>query len=223
MSAKKTLTQRIGISIVDDHPIIREGIRRLVEQEPDMWICQSCGSAAELDLASGNKPDLLIVDISMPGRSGLEIIKDVAAGYPGIRKLVVSVHDESTYIERSLQAGADGYVCKQEAPDVIIVAIRAVMSGQSYISPSLLSTALRLIGGKPRREHDERVSALSDRELEVLEQIGRGLSTSEIAGNLNLSVNTIATHRRHIIEKLNIPGQRLVKFAVEWISGMGHG
>jgi len=222
---KQTDCHRPGatcILLVDDHPIVRRGLRELIEQEPDLDVCGEAEEVAEaLRLVGELKPDVVIVDITLKGRSGLEFIKDMRARKRSLPILVLSVHDEATYAERALKAGAQGYVMKREAPDLIIDAIRTVLSGELYVCEKMATKLLsRIVGRPPKRERDDAVAALSDRELEVLELLGRGHSTRRVAEELHLSVSTIETYRANIKHKLGLESaSELVRFATEW--GLG--
>jgi DNA-binding NarL/FixJ family response regulator len=210
------------VLIVDDHPVVREGLALLISTQPDLEVCgeaDDVGSACRL-LDEG-RPDVVVVDISLPGGGGLELIKRIRAQRPSIRMLVSSIHEEGAYAERALRAGALGYVNKREATRTLLDAIRRVRDGHIYLSQRmtdrLLSRAVArgepAIAGSP-------VDSLSDRELDVFESIGRGESTSEIAARLHLSSKTVETYRERIRKKLGLgPGGELTRRAMEWVLG----
>lgn len=207
------------ILIVDDHPIFRQGIAQLLSREPDLEVCAEAGTANNaLATIERNPPDLAIVDINLKGANGLELIKSIKAQSPKLPVLVVSMHEESLYAERALRAGAMGYVMKEVAADQVMTAIRKVLRGELYVSPTVSSQMIRRLvegpesGGSP-------VDSLSDRELEVLQLIGQGNGTRQIAELLHLSVKTIETHRAHIKEKLNLKtATEIVCFASDWVN-----
>jgi DNA-binding NarL/FixJ family response regulator len=208
------------IFIVDDHPIVRHGMKVLIDQEPDLATCGEAedGRKALADIRS-IRPDLLIIDISLAGMDGLELVKHVHSFEPTIPVLIVSMHDETLYAERALRAGARGYVMKQEPTERILLAIRRVLAGETYVSDKMASIMLNefLGGASAVRSPLER---LSDRELEVFRLIGKGLGTRQIAEKLHLSIKTIESYRAHIKEKLRLKdGAQLVQQAVHWLHG----
>lgn len=205
------------VLIVDDHPLVREGLAMRVAAQPDMEVCgEASGEDEALALLDDIEPDLLIVDLTLRSGSGLSLIKAVSRRDGRIRTLVVSAHDESLYAERALRAGALGYVSKQEAQDTVIDAIRRVLRGERYLSDEMTQ---RLIGQATGRGSVRNgVDGLSDRELEVFELIGHGTSTRGIAEQLGLSIHTIETHRENIRAKLGLGcGSELVQHAVQWV------
>jgi DNA-binding NarL/FixJ family response regulator len=197
--------KRYRIMLVDDHPVMREGLAQLINQEPDLAICGQYEDAARAFAAIPTlSPDLAIIDLSLKGSSGLELVKNSRASYPKLRILVLSMHDESLYAERVLRAGAAGYIMKQEATEKVLGAIRQVLGGGVYVSEKMGSKLMReLVGGKAR-QGGSTLELLSDRELEVFGLIGQGKGTRQIAEHLHLSVKTIESHRAHIKEKLNL-------------------
>jgi DNA-binding NarL/FixJ family response regulator len=207
------------VLVVDDHPIFRHGVSQLIGTMPEVHVCGEADSAAvALEMMRRLKPDLALVDVSMPGTNGIELIKLMLAERPRLTVLVVSMHEESLYALRALRAGALGYVMKHQALDNIIGAMRKVMGGGIYVSPEFSE---RLVF-KAVQAHDTDfglpVDKLSDRELEVLQYMGRGKSTREIAQKLHLSIKTIETHRTHIKEKLGFrTAEEMLKFAGEWV------
>jgi DNA-binding NarL/FixJ family response regulator len=193
------------IMLVDDHPVMREGLAQLINHEPDLTVCGQYEDAARAFAAiPAARPDLAIIDLSLKGSSGLELVKNSRASYPKLLILVLSMYDESLYAERVLRAGAAGYIMKQEASEKILGAIRQVLRGGIYLSEKMSSQLMhQLIGGKPP-EAGSVLERLSDRELEVFGLIGQGKGTRQIAEHLHLSVKTIESHRAHIKEKLNL-------------------
>jgi DNA-binding NarL/FixJ family response regulator len=211
----------IKIIIVDDHPLVRQGMKKVIEKENDLSVIHEAGSAEEAIRHIGrDEPDLAIVDISLESEaSGLDLIKALRDRFPRIKALVLSMHDENIYAERALRAGARGYVAKKEAPSVIIEAIRTIIKGGLYLSSRISMNLIdKIFQGKGQTP--ESVSGvLSDRELEIFQMIGSGTSTGDIARRLNISVNTIDSHRKKIKEKLGIQkGPELVKAAVQWVA-----
>lgn len=203
---KNGLSQAVSrIVIVDDHPILRQGLAQLIDQEKDLSICGQFEEASTaFDSISSLKPDLALVDISLKGSSGVELLKNIKAHYPKMMVLVLSMHDESLYAERVLRAGASGYIMKQEASEKVLEAIRKVLAGEIYLSEKMSAKLMhQLIGGRPNAT-GSLMERLSDRELEVFGLIGQGRGTREIAEQLHLSVKTIESHRAHIKEKLNL-------------------
>lgn len=206
------------ILIVDDHPMMREGLTMRIDREPDLVVSGEAGSAAEaLEMLEQVKPHLVIVDITLPDRSGLELIKDILAMRPRVAILALSMHEESVYAERVLRAGARGYVMKQEGGRVIMEAIRTVLAGRVHASQALSARILDIFSGRRGTSDDSPVSALSDREFEVFQMIGQGMSTRDIAAKLRLSAKTIEAHRIHIKEKLRLrTASELVSFSARW-------
>ena len=193
------------IVIVDDHPILREGLAQLINQQNDLSICGQFEEAgAAFDSLGSLNPDLVLVDISLKGSSGVELLKNIKSHYPKMLVLVLSMHDESLYAERVLRAGAAGYIMKQEASEKVLEAIRKVLRGEIYLSEKMSAKLMhQLIGGRANAT-GSLMERLSDRELEVFGLIGQGRGTREIAEQLHLSVKTIESHRAHIKEKLNL-------------------
>ncbi len=206
------------VLIVDDHPIIRQGLSELINSEPDLIVCGHAEDAPEaLEQIKESAPDMVIVDISLKETSGMELTKDIKAQYPNLPVLALSMHDEALYAERMLRAGAKGYIMKAEATENVITAIRKILSGQIYVSDKMAAKMVRkLVGGSP----DVGASAierLSDRELEVFRMIGQGFGTRQIAERLHLSIKTIETYREHIKEKLNLAdASELLQYAIQW-------
>jgi DNA-binding NarL/FixJ family response regulator len=211
--------RRKRILLVEDHPLMRAGLSQLINRQADMIVCGEAGDpvAAGLEL-SRTTPDLIITDITMPGRSGFEFIKDLIAENPGRVILVVSMHDEVIYAERVLRAGARGYVMKEAGGDNLLAAIRQVLAGQVYLSPRMCAAVLENVSARRPRGSSSPIEKLSDREFEVLQLVGLGKSTREIAGQLHLSTKTVDVHRGHIKEKLQLKDTtELVRYAVRWV------
>jgi DNA-binding NarL/FixJ family response regulator len=208
------------IVLIDDHPLLRKGLTRTIEKEADLSVVGQMDSAEEaLGAIEDLTPDLAIVDISLPGMSGMELIKHLQSRTPDVRILVVSRHDESLYAERCIRAGARGYVMKQEAGDAIVNAIRTVLNGRIFVSEEINERLLQSMaeGGRDRIMQSP-LEVLSDRELEVFELTGRGDSTREIAERLHLSVKTVESYRARIKNKLNLDSaNELMKHAVQWV------
>ncbi len=206
--------------IVDDHPVFRHGIASLINAEADLHVCgEAATSPLALDAMRRLKPDVALLDISLPGTNGVELIKLMKAEQPKLPLLVLSMHDESLYALRSLRAGALGYVMKAEALNHVLAALRKVLKGEVYVSEKfserLIFKAIQSIDGGLGSPVDK----LSDRELEVLELLGRGFGTREIANELHLSVKTIETHRAHIKEKLGFKDAgEMVRFSIDWVA-----
>lgn len=203
--------------LVDDHPIMRHGLAQLIRAEAGLQVCGEAGSAREgLEAVGRLGPDLVVIDLTLPDKSGLELLKDIQACHPGTLCLVLSMHDEGMYGERALRAGARGYIMKEAAADHLITAVRKVLAGGIYVSDSMASRMLEQVTGQ--RLRTAALDSLTDRELEVLEMIGQGVATKIIAEKLCISARTVEAHRAHIKEKLGITdGAALVRYAVQWI------
>jgi DNA-binding NarL/FixJ family response regulator len=199
--------------------MMREGLAQLINSEPDLTVCGQAGTGVEgLDLVAKLKPDLLLADISLPDRSGIEVIKDSLALHPEVPVLVISMHDETLYAERILRAGARGYIMKQEGGQKLMAAIRQVLNGRIYVSEKMSATILESFSGQAQPAAGKPMQKLSDREFEVLQLIGQGKGTSEIAKQLNLSGKTVEAHRANIKRKLELKtGPELVRYAVRWV------
>ena len=224
MAPIKEESKKSNVYLVDDHPIVRQGLIKLIEHEDGLEVCGEAGSAGEA-LAEIQKvgPDVILVDISLEDSNGLELIKTIDDLGLRIPTLVLSMHDESLYAEHALKAGASGYVMKQAAATTLIQAIEKVLDGEIYVSKTMSSQMLKMAfrgnGERPRSGAE----ALSLRELEVFDLIGRGNSTREIAEQLSLSVKTIETYRAHIKDKLHLrSGTELMQRAVHWVENESH-
>jgi DNA-binding NarL/FixJ family response regulator len=207
------------ILIVDDHPMMREGLAALITAQPDLAVCAQATDAREaLRAVEAHWPDLVLLDISLPGKSGLEVIKDILALQSGLAILVLSMHDEALYAERVLRAGARGYVMKQEGGKRIMEGIRAVLAGRVFVSEKMSARIMDAFTGRRAGDAGSSVESLSDREFEVFQLIGRGRSTKEIAAQLHLSVKTVEVHRVNIKAKLKLAtSPELVHYAVRWM------
>ncbi len=209
------------VYIVDDHPVVRQGLAQLIEQEPDLKVC---GEAADVREAraflSRLTPDIVILDLSLRDSDGLELIKDIRNKYAGLPVLVLSMHDENIYAERLLSSGASGYIMKQAAGDQLIAALRRVLAGGIYVSEQVGANMIERFAVSGRKHSMDPIERLSNREVQVLNLIGRGKTTREIAQDLNLSIKTIESHRQRIKKKLSLEtSPRLVQFAVNWYAG----
>lgn len=206
------------VFVVDDHPIVRQGLALLINQEPDLVVCGEAEEPASVPAALARlQPDIVVLDISLPGRDGLELLKGIRTTDPDLPVLVLSMHDESVYAERALRAGANGYMMKQEATDKMLVVLRRLLRGEPYVSDRVTSRLLQQIVTGPAKAKQASIASLSDRELEVFHLIGAGYGTREIAEELHLSVKTVESYQAHIKEKLALRSARaLVQRAIEW-------
>jgi len=207
------------IVIVDDHPLFRKGLEELIHSDGSFAVCGEAGNASEgIDVIRQLGPDLAIVDLSLPGANGIELIKNIRAEFPKLPILVLSMHDESLYALRALRAGAEGYVMKHEAMANVIHAIHEVFNGRPYLSPAMAAQVITKFSHRNADGAADPVERLSDRELEILELIGKGNEVRQIAKLLHLSPKTVETHRAHIKEKLGLKNAREVaRFALQWI------
>ena len=208
--------QTRNVLIVDDHPIVRQGLSQLINAEGDLEVCGDAASVEEArDLLESSEPDVVILDLSLPDSDGLELLKQIRRETRHLPVLVLSMHDESMYAERLLSAGANGYIMKQAAADQLLTALRRVLAGGVYVSEGLGAIMIERISGDGRRANANPIERLSNRELQVLNLIGQGRTTREVAETLNLSVKTVESHRQRIKKKLNLQtSAQLVKFAV---------
>jgi len=206
------------ILIVDDHPIVRRGLRELVADEPDLEVCGEAEDVAgALRQVEALSPDVVVIDLSLKGGHGLELIQEIKARRRPVKMLVSTMHDESLFAERVLRAGAMGYISKQESPDKIIGALRQVLRGEIYLSPRMANRFLHRLASGQSFETSP-IDSLSDRELQVFEMIGQGLATKQIARKLDLSPKTIEAHREKIKAKLNLKsGAELSRHATQWV------
>jgi DNA-binding NarL/FixJ family response regulator len=222
MAGKNKLTAKL-LLIVDDHPMMRNGLTQLIDNEPDLRVAAGADNARQaMEAVVKLKLDLILLDISLPDKNGLELIKDIRTLKPDLAILVVSMHDESIYAERVLRAGARGYIMKQEGGKKFIQAIRRVLDGGIFVSEKMASRILELFSGHRPEDSAAPVTRLSDREFEVFQLIARGVDTRAIARQLHVSVKTVEAHRVHIKEKLHLKtAMDLVRYAVRWIETEG--
>ncbi len=206
------------ILIVDDHQIVRTGLKRLIDGEPGLVVCCEAGNAQEaLEHLENNKPDLMILDISLNGIDGIELTKSVSKRFPEVLILIFSMHDESLFAERCLHAGAHGYIMKQNETDKLIEAIHKILAGNIYLSEECQSLLLKKITRGERSREYSIVEELSDREWIVFELIGKGYGTKQIAERLSLGIKTIETHKEKIKKKLNLKNAaELAQKAAYW-------
>jgi len=214
----KTKTEKKKIIIVDDHPVVRQGLSELINREDDLCVCgEAEDTPSALRTIRQNQPDLAIVDLSLKDSDGLELIKDIKAQFPKIVVLVLSMHDEVLYSERALRAGARGYMTKHQATENVIGAVRKILTGGLYISDQMTSRMVHKMLGSKVQADELPTDRLSDRELQVFTLIGQGFGTREIADKLYLSIKTIETYRSHIKEKLNFDNSgALLRYAIQW-------
>jgi DNA-binding NarL/FixJ family response regulator len=203
--------------LVDDHPIVRQGLALLINREPDLVVCgEADGAPSTLQALARVLPDLLVLDLSLEGPDGLELLKAIRGRDAMLPILILSMHDESNYAERSLRAGANGYIMKQEATEKVLVAIRRILQGKVYVSDRLTSRMLEQFVHGATGPSEDPLGMLSDRELEVYRLIGAGCGTRQIANELHVSVKTVESYQAHIKEKLGLRNAReLVKHAIE--------
>jgi DNA-binding NarL/FixJ family response regulator len=212
------MAKKTKVLLVDDHPLVREWLANLINQQPDLEVCGDADSAPKaLQIIGAVQPEIAIVDISMEGGSGIELIKNIRATYPNVVVIVLSMHDEAIYAERSLRAGARGYIMKREATKRVLEAIRCVLGGKLYMSDKLaMMMAEKFVDGRPKKEGSV-IEKLSDRELEVFQLLGRGYNTRQIADELHVSFKTVQSFCARIKEKLNFSNAaELLREAVRW-------
>jgi DNA-binding NarL/FixJ family response regulator len=225
MTPRKKSAAKKRVLLVDDHPMMREGLAQLFGNQPDLEVCGEAGDAIEaLEKIAALKPDLVLTDITLPGKNGLELIKDIQAMHPGVLVLVISMHDETLYVERVLRAGGRGYIMKQEGGKKIAQAIRHVLDGQIYISEKMSAKILEIFSGHGADVAISPVEKLTDREFEVFRLIGQGLETKQLADKLHLSTKTIEVHRANIKAKLKLTSMtKLIRYAVRWVESQNVG
>ncbi len=208
------------VMIVDDHPIVRQGLRQLINREKDLQVCSEASDIKEArDVLKSITPDVIILDLSLKNSDGLELIKDIRGRDQRLPVLVLSMHDEAIYAERLLGAGANGYIMKQAAAEQLLTALRRVLTGGVYVSEAVGATMIEKYAASGRSRPSDPFNDLSNRELQVLNLVGRGQTTREVAENLNLSVKTVESHRQRIKKKLGLQtASQLVQYAVNWYS-----
>ena len=215
---RPTQGARKTVLVVDDHPLMRHGLALLINQQQDMQVCGEAEEAqAAMHAIAQLRPDIMILDISLSGPDGLELLKSIRASNPDLPVLNLYMHDEAIYAERALRARANGYIMKQEATEKVLVAVRRILNGEVYLSERMSNKMLQqYIGGAPSMIQS-RIASLSDRELEVFRLIGEGRATREIAEELHLSIKTVETYQAHIKEKLALrSGRELIQHAIQW-------
>jgi DNA-binding NarL/FixJ family response regulator len=207
------------ILIVDDHPLFREGVRLYIDRQPDLHVCGECATQEEAhQMVEDTRPELVLVDISLGGTSGIDLVRALRSQYPDLAILVVSMHDESLYAERSVRAGAMGYVMKHDPPRTVIDAIRRVLGGEMHLSPRVAAALISGLSGQPEGRPLPAVESLSDREREVFGLIGRGKGTRQIAEEMKLTVPTINSFRARIKDKLQLKtATELTLRAMQWV------
>ncbi len=211
--------ERRKILLVDDHPMMREGLRQIIGNEPDLVVCGEAESAAEaVELFKSRQPELVLADITLPDKNGLELIKDLLAMDPKLSVLVISMHDENMYAERVLRAGGRGYIMKQAGGKKIMEGIRQVLSGQIYVSEKMSAKILEIFSGMRGGASASPVENLTDREFEVFQLFGLGLGTKDIAAKLHISAKTVEVHRMNVKAKLKLKtAAELIRYTVQWI------
>lgn len=216
-----TATRKSRVFVVDDHPIVRQGLALLINREPDLMVCGEAEDAhTAMQSIATARPDIMVVDISLNGPDGLDLLKDVRTHNVELPVLILSMHDESIYAERALRAGAQGYIMKQEATEKVLVALRRILSCEIYVSERIANRMLQRFIGNRGGTRPSSVADLTDRELEVFRLIGEGHSTRQIAEELHISVKTVESYQAHIKEKLSLRSAReLVQHAIQWSVG----
>lgn len=213
--------KRARIILVEDHPIVRQGLAQIINEQPDLTVVGEADTAARaLELIrAGTPPDLVILDVSLPKTNGLELIKQIKFELPHLKMLIISMHDESLYAERALRAGARGYVMKREPSQKMLLAINHVLKGEIYVSDRMKQKMLmHLVSHQPQVDNSTPLDHLSDRELEVFQLLGNGFATRQIAEKLNLSIKTIESYRENLKLKLNLKsGSELIQHAIQWM------
>jgi len=221
----KSSSKKCKVLLVDDHPIVRQGLALLIDREADLCVCgEADGARSAFQAIELLKPDIVVLDISLSGPDGLDVLKEIRTKTSALPVLILSMHDESIYAERAMRAGANGYIMKQEATEKVLVAIRRILHGDVYLSDRLTNAMLQQFvrGSGPAKGSP--IVNLSDRELEVFRLIGEGHGTRRIADELHLSVKTIESYQAHIKEKLALRNAReLVQHAIEWTVNLNGG
>ena len=211
-------TAKKRVFVVDDHPIVRQGLALLINREADLIVCGEAEDArTALRLVTNTKPDIVIVDISLNGPDGLDLLKEIRLNNVALPVLILSMHDESIYAERALRAGAQGYIMKQEATEKVLVALRRILNHEVYVSDRISNRMLQTYIGSPGGRKQSSIADLTDRELEVFRLIGAGHATRQIAEELHISIKTVESYQAHIKEKLALrSGRELVQHAINW-------
>ncbi len=214
----ETETQKARVFLVDDHPVVRQGLSLLIDREPDLVVCGAAdGAGPALSAMENTQIDLLVLDISLEGPDGLDLLKTIRSKHSRLPVLILSMHDELIYAERAMRAGANGYIMKQEATEKVLIAIRRILQGKVYLSDRLTNAMLQQYVRGASAPNPSPLVSLTDRELEVFRLIGEGHGTRQIADELHLSVKTIESYQAHIKEKLALRNAReLLQHAIEW-------
>jgi DNA-binding NarL/FixJ family response regulator len=214
-----------SVLLVDDHPIVRQGLALLIDRESDLSVCgEAEGANSAFQAIATLRPDVVVLDISLNGRDGLDVLKEIRTKTTNLPVLILSMHDESIYAERAMRAGANGYIMKQEATEKVLVAIRRILQGEVYLSDRLTSTMLQQFVHGTSAPKSSPLLNLTDRELEVFRLMGEGRGTRQIADELHLSVKTIESYQAHLKEKLALRNAReLLQHAIEWTVNLNGG
>ncbi len=218
-------TRKCRVLLVDDHPIVRQGLALLIDREADLSVCgEAEGANTAFQAIQTLQPDIVVLDISLSGPDGLDVLKEIRMKSGSLPVLILSMHDETIYAERAMRAGAHGYIMKQEATEKVLIAIRRILQGEVYLSDRLTNTMLQQFVRGTSPVKSSPLVALTDRELEVFRLIGEGHGTRQIADELHLSVKTIESYQAHIKEKLALRNAReLVQHAIEWTVNLNGG
>jgi DNA-binding NarL/FixJ family response regulator len=210
--------RKMNVFVVDDHPLLRQGLAMLINREPDLMVCGEAEEAsAAMKAIAAARPDIMIADISLNGPDGLDMLKNIRSLYPDLPVLILSMHDESIYAERALRTRANGYIMKQEATDQVLVAVRRILDGEIYLSNRMANKLLQQYMSGGVVDTKSRLAALSDRELEVFRLIGEGFGTRQIADALHLSMKTVESYQAHLKIKLSLrTGRELMQHAIQW-------
>ena len=221
----ETENRKARVFLVDDHPLVREHLTALIQREADLEVCGEAADApTALELISRQSPDLVILDISLKQSNGLELIKDLKQRWPKLPVLVLSMHDEMLYGERSLRAGALGYITKEEATVNVLSAVRKVLGGEVYSSERMAGRVMKRMVSGAKDKLGSPLEVLTDRELEVFQMLGRGMGTRQIAEELRLGIKTVESYRARIKEKLQLQdGNQLLQHAIQWVQSGTHG
>jgi DNA-binding NarL/FixJ family response regulator len=214
------------VLIIDNHPIVREGLRRVIDFEDDLFVCAEADTARDARAAiKEHNPDVMIADIGLNQGDGIELVRDVRAHYRNLPILVLSSHDETIYAERLLSVGANGYIMKHATSEEILVSLRRVLDGEVYVSHDVGCNMIKKRStARGSTVSSDPIDRLSNRELQILHLIGKGMSTRETANSLTLSIKTVESHRQRIKTKLNLhTGTHLVQFAINWFTGQESG